>query len=608
MKPTFNRLGNGEWAENLKLPALLLYLACSSCSNSAQVKEVNSSGVGGAGGDAQLRPGEKGDLGAFGRCSAPGDNKKTLSIENFENGLRRVGSGGRWISYDDASGGAFTWATVSSEDDKGSRLQVTASGFKEWSGFGVDVGTSSGKELRCALDAKAFMGVRFVAQGRGTVRLRAGTVGTLPQSEGGTCPHGEACYDQPGSIVHLTPEPRLVEIPFCGMGVEGWGAEPAHWDLAELVNIHFVLQTHLQSQGVEFWLDDLELYREEAALTSADCSIACPMNAAPNPSNINPEESHLVLSDGLTLSTFEQPTARCGPLTRRYLSYVPPSLGAPTDAPIVVALHGYGANAESMIEIQTRGQLNSLAKKEGFVVVYGNAAPGNASSADPYFQNTGAWRHAASDDGEVDDVDYLRRMLADLEKRKLITGDNDIFLMGLSNGGGMALQAAAELHDRLSGIALFMPFVGTETPLIPDLSQAPLSHVLLVNSSGDPGLPASHDQILPEQATRWAKALGLSTTKASEVDLPDSVDEGADYAGTHPTVLATQHSSILQADYASETSSAKVRHLTIKRGGHFLPNAVQDTEPSIIERWGLRNQDVDASQVMWEFFKTRQAK
>src|SRR5690606_22886072 len=94
----------------------------------------------------------------------------------------------------------------------------------------------------------------------------------------------------------------------------------------------------------------------------------------------------------------------------------------------------------------------------------------------------------------------------------------------------------------------------------------------------DPGLPEGYEMMLSKQPARWAEALGISTTISSEVALPDNVDEGAEYSGTNPKVLATQHSSIVQKDYTSETSNAAVRDLTITQGGHFLPNAVRSEE------------------------------
>lgn len=567
---------------------------------------------GGQGGEVQANPDEGRDLGTFARCELSGDldTSATLLLDDFEQGLRTVGSqDGSWFSFSDGSNGTFTWETTESEAQEGSLLHVRSSNFGEWSGFGLEVSGALGQASRCALDAHEFKGIRFVARGSGELRVRASTVGTVPSYDGGTCPNGEACYDQPGAFVHLTSEPQLVELPFCGMRIQGlYDAEPAHFDAAEFVGLNFIIQSYLQEGDVEIWIDDLELYTDDATKTEADCDRHCPLQSTRDLANVVPDQSYLELSSELTVSTFEQGTTSCGKLTRRYLSYVPQDLDTSTDAPVVMFLHGHGANAESVIDFQTRGRLNELAHDDGFVVVYGNAAPGYATSANPNFPNTGAWRQSTDDDGEVDDVDYIKLVLADLEKRELISGDNDIFLAGHSNGGGMALKAASFMSERLSGIALFMPYVGSAALPLSDLSDSPLSHVLFVHAPGDPGLPLDHNAILAEQPLLWAQALQLSTIEPTVTPLVDVVDEGADYTGDSPVVLATQDSSVVQTDYQDKGAKAAVRDLSIKRGGHFLPNAAQDTDEATIEAWGLRNQDIDASEVMWAFFKTREVK
>lgn len=599
-----NRLDQNRNCLGAQWAVTSLLIGMCACSDKNHVEAADPSGL-----DRGKVAAPERDLGAFVRCNrnAGVEALSTLMVDDFEHGLRTVGGPyGSWISFNDGSKGSFTWLTTPSEPKAGSLLHVTSNHFGEWSGFGVEAGSALGETARCALDASSFKGIRFVARGKGELRVRASTVGTMPTFHGGTCPNGEACFDQPGAFVHLTSEPRLIELPFCGMRLQGlYDVEPAHWDVAEFLGVNFMILDFLQQGGFEMWLDDLELYTEAASATDADCQVGCPLQSAPVPSNIVPEQSSLALNNELTVATFEQTTGSCGKLTRRYLSYVPDKLGSSTNAPVLMMLHGFGANAESMVELQTRGRLNKLASEEGFVVVYGNAAPGFASSTNPHFQNTGAWHHATNNNREVDDVDYLKRVLADLEKRGLISDKNDVFLAGHSDGGGMALKAAAEMSERLSGLALFMPYVDPVAAVLPELSSSPLSHVLFVHALGDPGLPKSQDVIVAQQPRLWAQALQLSTANPTVTPVANPVGEGADYKGDGPIVLLTQHSSVVQTDYKDKGKNAVVRDLSIQRGGHFLPSSVQDTDSDIIERWGLRNQDIDASEVMWEFFKTR---
>jgi polyhydroxybutyrate depolymerase len=540
-----------------------------------------------------------------------------MLLEDFERGLREVGEAdGPWVSYDDASAGEFLWETTEREASEspglggagplGRELHIRAADFAEWSGFGLDLGTALGAGAPCAFDASAFDGVRFKARGRGAIRVRAASVGGLPLSDGGTCVEGEACYDQPGAFVRLEEGLRTIELPFCGLRVQGWGAAEPRFDASELVGLHFIVQSTMQRDDFEMWMDDIEFYKAGAE-GELDCQVGCPVRSVPNLDNIDPEFSALVSEDGgpLTLSTFEQETVSCGTMTRRYLSYLPKALKTPTDAPVVIFLHGYGANAESSIDFQTHGRLNQLADADGFVAVYGNAAPSYASSPDADFFNSGAWRHAESDDRQLDDVDYLRRVIKDLAARGITSGKNEVMLSGLSNGGGMVLKAANEMSEEIDGVAAFMPHLGVGSPSVPDLREARLSRVLFMYTPGDPGLPRSHDVQLPAHVRSWVDSLGLSSVTPASNELADLVDEGAMYQGAHPVVLATRQSSARQEDFQSEDQRRKVRVFVLTRAGHFLPSPIADTEAWILERWGLRNQDIDASEVLWDFFKGR---
>lgn len=83
---------------------------------------------------------------------------------------------------------------------------------------------------------------------------------------------------------------------------------------------------------------------------------------------------------------------------------------------------------------------------------------------------------------KVDDVDYLLRVLADLEARGVTKGDNPVYLAGLSNGGGMILEAAKRAPERFAGIAPFMAFDGYDPSPVPDLGGSGLTKVFFAYS------------------------------------------------------------------------------------------------------------------------------
>jgi hypothetical protein len=74
------------------------------------------------------------------------------------------------------------------------------------------------------------------------------------------------------------------------------------------------------------------------------------------------------------------------------------------------------------MRVVTQTRFEALADRDGFVVVYGNAAPGAATV--PERPNGGGFRRAIGADTEVDDLSYLRLVIEDLVSQGVITGAN----------------------------------------------------------------------------------------------------------------------------------------------------------------------------------------
>jgi poly(3-hydroxybutyrate) depolymerase len=516
-------------------------------------------------------------------------------IDGFDgNGVlpNNDGRAGRWFFYDDGTSGQQEVEVGTDER----ALHVSSLGFSNWgSGLGVTLSPDSTQTRSCPYDASVHGGLSFRVRGSGRIRLRVAMPETTPIADGGECTlAGENCYDWPGAWLVLDSEWKSYTLSFCALKPEGWSGAALPLDPSRISALHFMLEGE-----TDLWLDGLTFAPVDKSEENA-CFGLCPLAAAP-PEIVDPGRTWLALSDTLSLHTFDQETPRCGPIARRYLSYVPATLSPNSDAPVVVALHGSGANAESFQETMARGGLDALAERDGFVMVYGNAAPGAYSEAE--LLNSGAWRQAYFDDGQIDDVAYLQAVLEDLERRGVISGDNALFLIGLSNGGGMVLDAARRWPERITGIAPFMAFDGFEPSAVPALGGTPLRRVLFGYAPFDPGMPEGYvEGVLARLPLAWAGALGLPDAPKVEL-LPDQVVEGAQYTGSAAAALATRDSRATRHDYGSASDAVRMRVLVFENAGHFWPHPEQDTEAWIVERWGFRNQDVDASAVVWEFFR-----
>ena len=123
---------------------------------------------------------------------------------------------------------------------------------------------------------------------------------------------------------------------------------------------------------------------------------------------------------------------------RTHILYKPDNL--PSNAPLVLALHGYGSNGTIL---QWYSGMNEAADTYGFAVAYPHGTP-----------DRGGTRHwnANLNISSTDDVHYLSELAKDLQvEHQLDPGRT--FVFGMSNGGYMSYTLACEAYDVFRGIA-----------------------------------------------------------------------------------------------------------------------------------------------------------
>lgn len=124
---------------------------------------------------------------------------------------------------------------------------------------------------------------------------------------------------------------------------------------------------------------------------------------------------------------------------RTYLVHVPATYRGEA-VPLLLDLHGFSSNAAD--ERTYSGQLQQ-SDKRGFIAVWpqGVALSWNAYGC-----------CAVADVARVDDVAFLRSVIAAVERRANIDADR-VFVTGISNGGGMAQRMACEAADVVRAVA-----------------------------------------------------------------------------------------------------------------------------------------------------------
>jgi polyhydroxybutyrate depolymerase len=135
-----------------------------------------------------------------------------------------------------------------------------------------------------------------------------------------------------------------------------------------------------------------------------------------------------------------------GGRTRSYRVHLPPSYREGSPMALVFALHGYG-NTAAKFE-KTVG-FNSIADREGFIVVYPNAVPFGPKRKQLW---NGGGIYGFWWAGRVDDVSFFANLI-DTVSVDYTIDPNRIFVFGTSSGGFMAHHLGARLPDRFAAIA-----------------------------------------------------------------------------------------------------------------------------------------------------------
>lgn len=256
---------------------------------------------------------------------------------------------------------------------------------------------------------------------------------------------------------------------------------------------------------------------------------------------------------------------------RAYLLYVPESYDPSTPTPLVISFHGFAEWPAHQMQVS---RWNDLADQEGFLVVYpsGTGFPLR-------------WRITTDPDsatGSLQDVTFISELIDHLQSQYNIDPQR-IYANGLSNGAGMTFVLSCHLAERIAAVGMVagaylypweacnpsrpvpaIVFHGTADPIVPYLGGP--------SRTFHRPFPAVED---------WVDTLARRRECAGQpLEIPPSGDV----------------SGIRYGDCAAD-----VVFYSIRGGGHAWPGG----EP--LPEWitGPTTQDIDATRVMWEFFKLR---
>ncbi|MDP3795339.1 MAG: PHB depolymerase family esterase [bacterium] len=269
--------------------------------------------------------------------------------------------------------------------------------------------------------------------------------------------------------------------------------------------------------------------------------------------------------------------------TRTYLLRIPQGYSTQQRYPLVAVFHGGGGSGE---KIAAQTGFAAKADQEGFIAVFPDGVRHNWNDGR---DTTDAYKQG------VDDIAFVRALIARLSG-EFPVDPKRIYAAGVSNGGIFSHRLACEMADVFAAVG---PVVGPiATKLAPRCN--PSGPVALVGIQGvaDPGIPINGgeqggfgglgDGGVVESAAAtmqfWAQKNGCAR-EPRVTDIPPRVNDG-----TRVTHYA----------YEACRGNGTVHYYVVEGMGHGWP----PKRPQAPRLAGPTSQNISATDVIWEFFKS----
>lgn len=256
-------------------------------------------------------------------------------------------------------------------------------------------------------------------------------------------------------------------------------------------------------------------------------------------------------------------TLTSGGIERSAALYVPDGYDGTEEAPLVLSWHGYSSNAVDHLQY---ADLRPVADDDDVIVVL----PQALGEPTRFNMEVGIT-------GETDDVafavDLLDRVIADL-----CVDESRVYSVGSSNGAGMTALLACRVPERFAAIAMVNLVIHYEP------CAGPTPAVL--------GMMGNHDLVVPIQGGRVNCCDGWPIAPADE-----TMERWRSQAGCGEPDEEGIEDHVTRTRWRDCAGDVEVEWYEIDEHGHTWPGAREN--PAM----GPTNQEIDASEVVWGFFR-----
>ena len=256
-------------------------------------------------------------------------------------------------------------------------------------------------------------------------------------------------------------------------------------------------------------------------------------------------------------------------IQRNYIVYIPEIYDGSSAVPLVLNFHGYGSNATQQMFY---GDFRDIADTEGFLLVHPQGTSLNGSQ----YWNVGS---PGSSGSTIDDVGFTEVLIDELANSYAIDLDR-VYATGMSNGGFMSFLLACQLSEKIAAIASVTGSMTLDT--YDNCNAQHPTPILQIHGTSD--------NIVPYNGN------------TGSLSIDDVISYWVNYnnCDTNPTIttfpdLDPSDGSIVEhIVYTGGDNASTTEHMKVIGGGHTWPGSVFILPGT--------NQDINASNEIWEFF------
>ena len=270
---------------------------------------------------------------------------------------------------------------------------------------------------------------------------------------------------------------------------------------------------------------------------------------------------------------------------RFYELHVPPGYKSTEPAPVVLVFHGGGSYPAA---IRYESQMDRTADQGGFIVVYPAGTNKRWLIKDRWLTWNDGRPYKDGSPNKVDDAGFVSALLDDLAKLFNID-PKQVYAAGFSNGAQFSYRLSKQLSDRIAAIAVVAGHRSADAQFPPPprpisvMQFAGLKDTIGPYHGGAPSFNAAFE------------------TKLQPVE--KTIQSWVDFNGCPSKPIEVKKiGRAIQKRFGPGREGVEVILWTLEDGGHTWPGG-KSLPASDRMGLGAINQDINASDLMWEFFK-----